>query len=199
MLPPTEGHEFRNTLNELCDQAWRTAHPDRAETLGAHEDEPRNRRLADAFVDWMRGKTTASGKPALIVHVEAETLTATIAPDIPIPVEKALEVMARADLYAAIRDGTNRATMQFGRNRRFASPLQRLALMLLQPRCIYPGCDTPAQRSDVHHLHEYERGGPTDLENEGFLCGPHHAHVHLHGITLIELDDGTWVIGSTAD
>ena len=26
VLPPTEGHEFRNMLNELCDQAWRTAH-----------------------------------------------------------------------------------------------------------------------------------------------------------------------------
>jgi hypothetical protein len=38
---------------------------------------------------------------------------ATIAPDVPIPMEKALEVMARADLYAAIRVGTNRATMQF--------------------------------------------------------------------------------------
>lgn len=195
VLPPTDGHEFRNMLNELCDQAWRTAHPDRAETLGGHEAEPRNRRLADAFVEWMRGKITASGKPALIIHVEAETLNATIAPDTPIPVEKALEVMARADLYAAIRDGTNRATMQFGRNRRFASPLQKLVLMLLQPRCIYPGCNTPAQRSDAHHLLEYERGGPTDLENEGFLCGPHHAHVHLHGITLNEIDDGTWSIG----
>jgi hypothetical protein len=194
VLPPTEGLEFRNTLNDLCDQAWRAAHPDRAETLGGHEAEPRNRRLADAFVAWMRSKIVATGKPALIVHVEAETLTATIAPDTPIPIDKALEVMARADLYAAIRDGTNRATMQFGRNRRYASPLQKLALMLLQPRCIYPGCDTPAQRSDAHHLREHERGGPTNLENEGFLCGPHHAHVHLHNITLIELDDGTWTI-----
>lgn len=196
VLPPVEGHELRNTLNELCDQAWRAAHPDRAEVLGGHEDEPRDLRLADAFVAWMRSKIVATGKPALIVHVEAETLNATIAPDVPVSIEEALEVMARADLYAAIRDGTNRATMQFGRNRRFASPLQKLALMLLQPRCIYPGCDAPAQRSDAHHLREYERGGPTDLENEGFLCGPHHAHVHLHDITLIELDNGTWTIAS---
>ena len=195
VLPPVAGQEFRNTLNELCDQAWRAAHPERAETLDGHDDEPRARRLADAFVAWMRSKIVNSGKPALIVHVEAETLTATIAPDTPIPIGEALEVMARADLYAAIRDGTNRATMQFGRNRRFASPLQKLALMLLQPRCIYPGCDARAQRSDAHHLREYERGGPTDLENEGFLCGPHHAHVHLHNIILIELDDGTWTIG----
>ena len=195
VLPPLAGQEFRNTLNDLCDQAWRAEHPERAEALGGHEDEPRDRRLADAFVAWMRSKIVHSGKPALIVHVEAETLTAKIAPDTPIPITDALEVMARADLYAAIRDGTNRATMQFGRNRRFASPLQKLALMLLQPRCIYPGCDAPAQRSSAHHLREYERGGPTDLENEGFLCGPHHAHVHIHNITLIELDDGTWTIG----
>ena len=196
VLPVVEGHEFRNTLNELCDQAWRSTHPERAEALRDHQDEPRNRRLADAFVVWMRSKIVSTGKPALIVHVEAETLTATIAPDTPIPLDQALEVMARADLYAAIRDGTNRATMQFGRNRRFASPLQKLALMVLQPRCIYPGCDAPAQRSEAHHLREYECGGPTDLENEAFLCGPHHAHVHLHDIALIESDDGAWTIGS---
>ena len=117
VLRPVEGHEFRNTLTELCDKAWRAAHPERAENLGGHEDEPRARRLADAFVSWMRSTTVNTGKPALIVHVEAETLSATIAPDTPIPISQALEVMARADLYAAIRDGTNRATMQFGRNR----------------------------------------------------------------------------------
>ena len=50
VLPAIPGGRFRTLINEICDAHWRKAHPERAETLGGHNDEPRDRRMADALV-----------------------------------------------------------------------------------------------------------------------------------------------------
>jgi hypothetical protein len=48
VLPAVEGGRLRTLVNEVCDANWRKAHPERADTLGGHDDEPRDRRLAEA-------------------------------------------------------------------------------------------------------------------------------------------------------
>ena len=42
ILPTLEGEQLKATLNKACDTAWRAADPDRAETIGGHDDETRN-------------------------------------------------------------------------------------------------------------------------------------------------------------
>jgi hypothetical protein len=185
VLPPIDGNEFINTLDNIADHAWHTANPERNPVAHIKEIDPLEQRLADAFISWMRSTlhqgTSASGKPAIIVVIDAETLNAHIVPNQPIPINDALTLAARADMYTAIRDGTNMARLTFGRNKRVASPLQRLALLVQSETCEAPGCTVAASRCDVHHVTYFEHGGLTNLDNLKFYCrgtNGHHPHEH---------------------
>jgi hypothetical protein len=185
VLPPIEGTEFINTLDTIADHAWRTTNPERNPVAHVKEIDPLEQRLADAFINWMRSTlqngTSAAGKPAIIVVIDAETLHAHIVPNQPIPINDALTLAARADTYTAIRDGTNMARLTFGRNKRVATPLQRLALLVQSETCEAPGCTVAASRCDVHHVTYFEHGGLTNLDNLKFYCrgtNGHHPHEH---------------------
>ncbi len=60
ILPTHQDEQVRAAINDACDAAWRAAHPERAETSGGHDDEPRDARLADALVGLVTG-TTSNG------------------------------------------------------------------------------------------------------------------------------------------
>jgi Domain of unknown function (DUF222) len=197
VLPVSDGTEFRETLNQLCDTQYKKDHPERAEQLGGHDVEPRERRLADAFRTWLRNHHVGAGRPAVIVTIDAETLDAMIIPNRPISFAKAVELAARGDLYTAIRQGTKRAQLVFGRNRRLASPLQRLALMALQPTCVWDGCNESATRCEVDHQVDFDSGGDTDIGNLRYLCPQHHRHRHLEHVDVYEQPDGTWKLRPT--
>jgi hypothetical protein len=197
ILPIADGTEFRETLNQLCDAQYRKDHPERADQVGGHDVEPRERRLADAFRTWMRDRNVGAGRPAVIVTIDAQTLDATIVPNRPISFSTAVELGARGDLYAAIRKGTKRAQLVFGRNRRLASPLQRLALMALQPTCVWDGCNESATRCEVDHQIDFDSGGHTDIANLRYLCPQHHRHRHLEHVDVYEQPDGTWKLRPT--
>jgi hypothetical protein len=185
-------------INTACDAAWRAAHPERAETVGGHEDDPREQRLADAFVAIMNG-TALGGQAhtALIVTIKAETLEANIAGVGPIPVEDALNLAddPRTDLYAAVQamDG---AIMKFGRDRRFASPMQKLALVVRDGGfCTKAGCEQPWYRCDADHIDEWDSGGLTNIEDLRLLCRCScHKHRHETGENLTRQPDGTWTV-----
>jgi hypothetical protein len=183
ILPPVEGTEFKTIITDLCDRAWKTKHPERAEVLGGHTDEPYERRLADAVVEFMHGAQT-TGKPSVIVMIDAETLEAHIVPEQPIPLNDALTVMAHADVYAAIRDGTDPARLVFGRNKRVATELQKLAMLVFGETCDGNGCNVSALESDAHHVIWYRNGGNTNLDNLKWKCRGgqgHHQHEHETG------------------
>jgi len=38
--------------------------------------------------------------------------------------------------------------------------------------CTHPGCDVPANWCQVHHVNDWRRGGPTDIDNLTLACGP---------------------------
>ena len=65
-----------------------------------------------------------------------------------------------------------------GRSSRHATPAQRRLLRAVHPGCVVPGCRAPFERCQIHHLIEWERGGPTDLDNLVPLCPHHHAWLH---------------------
>jgi hypothetical protein len=176
VLPEAEGVEFRNTLNQLCDTAYRQQYPDRAATLGGHHTPPKHQRLADTLVAWMRGQQTGSGRPAVVVVVDAETLDCTRLPNDPIDRTEAAELTGRAQLYALIRDRTTHETIRFGRNRRLASPLQKLLLAVRYRYCAIDGCYEPASESDSDHIIPYAQGGLTNDTTMQPLCHKHHAN-----------------------
>ena len=65
-----------------------------------------------------------------------------------------------------------------GRSTRLATPGQLAALWLRDAGCSFPGCTTPAQWCDAHHLVHWADGGTSDLNNLALLCGRHHSVVH---------------------
>jgi hypothetical protein len=173
ILPPLEGEQIKASINTACDAAWRAAHPERAETVGGHDDDSREQRLADAFMAIMNGTAVGGqARTALIVTIKAETLEATIAGVGPIPIEDAFNLVddPRTDLYAAVlaMDG---AIMKFGRDRRFASQMQKLALVVRDGGlCTKPGCEQPWHRCDADHITEWDSGGLTNIEDLRLLC-----------------------------
>jgi hypothetical protein len=87
-----------------------------------------------------------------------------------------------------------------GREQRVANRAQRRALRAMYRTCAYPGCDVVFDRCDIHHVIEWIRFGPTDLDNLLPLCNRHHHLVHEghwrlrldeHRIITIHRPDGT--------
>ncbi|MGX1739802.1 HNH endonuclease signature motif containing protein [Corynebacterium flavescens] len=56
---------------------------------------------------------------------------------------------------------------------RFASLKQRTMLAAEHPTCAWPGCNTPAERGQFHHLTPWKHGGQTNVANLVTLCNYH--------------------------
>jgi hypothetical protein len=191
---------LKAAINGRCDDQWRTDHPQRAETSGGHGGDAREQRMADALLDLVTGtgNPSAAGRTAVIVAVQAETLDAEIlGTDTPLTPDDIADLVddPRTDLYAAIQDSTG-AILKFGRSRRLASPLQRLALALRERgRCAWDGCNVAWNRCDADHDPPFEPGGATDIDQMRLLCtNEHHPHRHDTGNNITRQPDGTWTV-----
>lgn len=65
-----------------------------------------------------------------------------------------------------------------GRRYRTATDAQWAALKAIHASCAWDGCDRPITWCQLHHIHEWEQGGPTNLDNLVPLCSRHHHQVH---------------------
>ena len=74
--------------------------------------------------------------------------------------------------------------LRVGRRRRTATDAQWLAVRAIYRSCAWHSCDRPLSWCQLHHVHEWEHGGPTDLCNLVPLCSEHHHAVHEGGWTL---------------
>ena len=50
--------------------------------------------------------------------------------------------------------------------------------------CVFPTCQTPAERCDIDHLTAWSQGGTTSLDNLATLCQAHHRLKHTPGWAL---------------
>ena len=109
----------------------------------------------------------------------------------PIPPDTARRLACTAGILPVVLDGNSRP-LDLGTSQRYASPAQRLALMVRDRGCVFPGCDRPHWMCDAHHLLEHP-AGPTDLENLALVCEAHHHLVHEGGWRLEPSDHGGWI------
>ncbi len=65
-----------------------------------------------------------------------------------------------------------------GRSRRPYTGAARIAVLLRDGGCAFPGCDRPPRWCDVHHIVFWAQGGSTDRDNGVALCGYHHRLIH---------------------
>jgi hypothetical protein len=78
----------------------------------------------------------------------------------------------------------SREVLYVGRTERVVPPRLRRALEARDRHCVVPGCRASVRRCNAHHVHEWEHGGGTDLDNTVLLCVRHHHAVHEGGWTI---------------
>lgn len=78
-----------------------------------------------------------------------------------------------------------------GRRSRTATDAQWAALNAMYSTCGWANCDRPVSWCQAHHIHEWEHGGLTDLDNLIPLCSKHHHAVHEGGYAIKLLPDRT--------
>jgi hypothetical protein len=150
-----------------------------------------------AFLDLVRAGTgavdTHPGDPArreLLVRVDAAVLADDTAAG-----QAALDGVAALSPSQARRLACDAAVttvlveggqvIASGRTRRFASSVQRRALLLRDGGCARPGCtETRPERLHAHHLVSWLAGGRTDVDNLVLLCDRCHGLVHDLDVTL---------------
>ncbi|MGW4352815.1 HNH endonuclease signature motif containing protein [Nocardia sp. NPDC004582] len=77
----------------------------------------------------------------------------------------------------AVLDGDG-MPLYLQRSRRTASEAQRLALLARDTGCTRPGCEQPANMCAAHHITDWAKGGPTDIDNLAFACDHCHALIN---------------------
>jgi hypothetical protein len=107
----------------------------------------------------------------------------------PIPTETVRRLACDAGILPIVLNGHG-APVDVGRTQRLATRAQRRALRAMHRTCAFDGCDVPFDRCQPHHLHPWERGGTTDLDNLVPMCHRHHHLVH-EGRWRLELEAGT--------
>lgn len=115
------------------------------------------------------------GLPATVVltmtlaELEAAAGVATTATGGTVPIRDALAMATDAHWVLCLFDSDGQP-LHLGRAARLASSAQRLALYARDRGCTRPGCDMPAQWTQVHHLDEWQHGGFTDVDNMCLVC-----------------------------
>jgi hypothetical protein len=100
-----------------------------------------------------------------------------------IPLVSAQRLACDAVLTRFITDPSGEV-LDVGRSSRHTNAALGKAVAQMYDTCAYPNCATPVTRCDIHHVHWWSHGGPTDRANLLPLCKHHHLFVHEHGYTI---------------
>lgn len=104
-----------------------------------------------------------------------------------IPVRDLLAEAAHLKVIPAVLD-VNGVPLFLGRARRLASAGQFHALIARDGGCSFPGCDAPPEWCQAHHVTDWARGGPTDLDDLTLLCRYHHRIFEERGWVCLMID-----------
>ena len=224
-LPPDEGARFVAALDAAMAQLDRGARGETPEAAGLAFDDERTDAAkradrADAAMALAESFFASGVRPRrggapheVVLHVDAEALTARAVTDAEVPgaedlsaeessagfvenasdqgisAETARRLMCDASI-AALVTGSDAETLHAGRKRRTVpSALRRALDARAQHRCQFPGC-THRYYLDAHHVHHWAHGGETNLDNLVLLCRRHHVFVHEHGWTIESSAEG---------
>ncbi|MGO1591516.1 HNH endonuclease, partial [Ancrocorticia sp.] len=70
------------------------------------------------------------------------------------------------------------------RSQRLFSGRQARAVAARDRSCRYPGCSRGIEVSQIHHAQQWEKGGPTTMDNAVLLCFHHHRYVHSKQVII---------------
>ena len=155
-----------------------------------------NQRLADALENLVCADTT-DRKPqgtTLILTADWDALNQRLADarlldGTPLPVSEALRLGCNADILPAVFDAKGQQ-LWVGRKHRLATEAQRAALIIRDKHCI--GCGRSAIWCEAHHIDEWYKGGPTDIDNLVLVCTSCHHNIHDDGWTVHRNPNGAY-------
>ena len=143
-------------------------------------------RYGSAFVELLEHLPTdaLSGKVAatVVVTVDHEQLkaslgTAHLDTGHDLSAGEARRLACNAGIVPAVLGGRS-VPLDLGRQERFFTEPQRVALATVYDTCAAEGCDRPYAWSELHHEDPWASGGRTDLALAVPLCGHHHRRAH---------------------
>ena len=94
-----------------------------------------------------------------------------------------------AGIIPIVLDGVGQP-LDVGRQARTVPDGMRRAVTARDRGCAHPGCTRPPSWCEIHHIHEWERGGDTALSNLVMLCSVHHREIHSSGWSVRIAADG---------
>jgi hypothetical protein len=158
------------------------------------DDRDHGMRLHDAFAEVIQRTLNADDVPAhggtpaaLIITTSAEEVIdrtgAGVCEDGTIlPISTVLALTDECEVVRA-GFGPDGDLLRLGYQKRIATKQQTYALIARDRGCTFPGCDRSPKWCQRHHIVEWSRGGPTDVDNLTLVCGYHHHHFQQHGWT----------------
>ena len=178
-LPSLHGSILRKHLLALAAPA---RHPDRP------PETPTKHRLGEAFMEYLETRpentVPSSGGCAatVVVTMTLETLmgglkAACLCDGTRISAGEARRLACTAGIIPVVLGGASEV-LDLGRQRRFHSKAQRIALGLRDGGCTAVGCDRPPAGCHAHHDQPWGPGGSTDLKTGRLLCPRHHTLAH---------------------
>lgn len=120
-----------------------------------------------------------------LVHGEHDHTVCETGTGIHLPVDTVRRLMCIAEVSYALT--INGRIVGHVANSELATPAQRDELRAMYRTCCWPGCTTPFDRTQIHHVIFRSRDGPTDVRWLVPLCGHDHDKVHHDGWRL-EID-----------
>ena len=101
-----------------------------------------------------------------------------------VPALTAWALAASGTWRRLITDPVGGTVIDVGRTR-YRPPAGLADLVRTRDRaCVFPTCQTPAERCDIDHLTAWSQGGTTSLDNLVVLCEAHHRLKHTPGWAL---------------
>ena len=101
-----------------------------------------------------------------------------------VPAMTAWALAAGGTWRRLVTDPASGVVIDVGRTR-YRPPAGLADLVRARDRaCVFPTCQTPAERCDIDHLTAWSQGGTTSLDNLTTLCEAHHRLKHTPGWAL---------------
>ena len=180
------GAKLQSLLHPLAKPRINTVTTDEGKLIEEPDPRSHGQRMHDALRDVCErllrtdnAVPDSGGTPAtVIVNIDLQDLLAKTGYAITsdgtlIKTETALAAADQADIYWAFTESTGQI-LHLGRTKRIASRAQTIALYARDRGCSFPGCDTPPEWCERHHILAWAEGGTTDLDNLTLLCAYHH-------------------------
>jgi Domain of unknown function (DUF222) len=162
-------------------------------------------RRADALTDLARAALShgdlpdhGGERPQIVVTIpyhelrdrlEARQLGHATLNGLQISPETARRLACDANIIPAVLGGPNEI-LNLGRSRRTFTRAQRRAAALRDNGCVFPRCQAPLSRCELHHGDFWANGGGTDHTTSAYVCPFHHWLVHHTNWTITRNAEG---------